>query len=124
ESASAASPSEREEAGGSARADAGGAAGEDARRDYARQLQAWLERHKRYPRQARFRRQEGTVTVRFVVDRKGRVRSHELVGSSGHPALDREVEAMLERAQPLPEMPEDLPGEGFSVEMPVRFNLR
>ncbi len=101
---------------------AGGTAGAPA--DYLTALQAWLERHKEYPRQARLRRQEGTVLLSFTFDRSGRVLDHRIERSSGHAALDREVAEMLARAQPLPAMPEAMPQARLEVTVPVQFALR
>ncbi|EHQ53460.1 TonB family protein [Ectothiorhodospira sp. PHS-1] len=105
---------------------AGQAAGGDpaATQDYLQVVRAWLERHKEYPRQAQLRRQEGVVYVRFVMNRNGEVLSHSIERSSGHTLLDREVTSMLQRAQPLPVMPPELPQHRLEVVLPVAFNLR
>jgi periplasmic protein TonB len=95
-----------------------------ASQDYAATLLAWLERHKQYPRRARLRRQEGTVLLYFVVDRRGTVIEYRLERSSDHLALDEEVLAMIERAQPLPPMPEDMDREQLELIVPVEFFLR
>jgi len=100
----------------------GGLPGET--RDYAATLLAWLERHKEYPRQARVRRQQGTVLLYFVVDRSGRVLAHRIEQSSGYPALDEEVLAMIERAQPLPAMPETMDEQTLELVVPVQFFIR
>lgn len=100
----------------------GGTVGAPA--DYLTALQAWLERHKEYPRQARLRRQEGTVLLSFTFDRGGRVLDHRIARSSGHAALDREVAAMLARAQPLPPLPEAMAQAQLQVTVPVVFALR
>lgn len=100
----------------------GGTVGAPA--DYLTSLQAWLERHKEYPRQARLRRQEGTVLLSFTFDRGGRVLDHRIARSSGHEALDREVAAMLTRAQPLPPLPEAMNQAQLQVTVPVVFALR
>jgi len=93
-------------------------------RDYAATVLAWLERHKEYPRRARLRRQEGTAMLYFVVDRSGAVLEYRLQSSSSHRALDEEVLAMIERAQPLPPMPEDMERERLELIVPVEFFLR
>ncbi|MCG5501254.1 energy transducer TonB [Ectothiorhodospira lacustris] len=105
---------------------AGQSAGGDpaATQDYLQVVRAWLERHKEYPRQAQLRRQEGVVYVRFVMNRNGEVLSHSIERSSGHTLLDREVTSMLQRAQPLPLMPPELPQHRLEVVLPVAFNLR
>jgi protein TonB len=107
-------------------ADAGGAGGGEAgiSPDYLDVLRAWLERHKEYPRQAQLRRQEGTALLRFVIDRDGQVLSYQIERSSGHASLDAAVEAMLERARPLPAMPSDMAQARLELSLPVTFELR
>lgn len=92
--------------------------------DYLGLLRAWLEKHKEYPRPSRTRREEGTVLLRFVMERSGRVVSHRIERSSGYPALDRAVEEMLARAQPLPAMPPDMLQAKLELVVPVQFALR
>ncbi|MBI3515575.1 MAG: energy transducer TonB, partial [Proteobacteria bacterium] len=65
-------------------------------------LLSHLERNKRYPREARLRRQEGVATLRFTVDRDGKLLAFKLERSAGHAILDDEVLAMIQRAAPLP----------------------
>jgi len=95
-----------------------------ARVDYLTRLAAWLERHKEYPRQARRRREQGTATLVFTVDRQGRVTGVRISKSSGSAALDREVHAMVRRAAPFPAFPYDLRAEHLTLAVPVRFSLR
>lgn len=92
--------------------------------DYLSLLQAWLERHKEYPRRAQARRQEGTVLLHFVMDREGNVLKYRITRSSGHSLLDEEVEEMIQRATPLPPMPDDMPDPRLELVIPVQFLLR
>lgn len=85
-------------------------------------LMVHLEKHKRYPSQARG--QQGTVYVRFTMDRQGRVVVSSLARSSGSPALDRAALDMLKRAQPLPAPPPEVTGEQIEITVPVEFFLR
>ena len=85
---------------------------------------AQLNRHRRYPRPAMARRQQGVPWIRFVMDREGRVLSVRLERSSGFPDLDREAVALPKRAQPLPKPPEDRPSEVLELVVPVEFFLR
>ncbi|PJK27432.1 energy transducer TonB [Minwuia thermotolerans] len=103
-------------------AEGGGSPGERA--DFLAQLQAWLERHKEYPRRAQRRRQEGTATLFFVMSRDGRVLDFRIEESSGHEALDREVRAMIERAQPLPAIPDSMRQSRLELVVPIVFSLR
>jgi protein TonB len=100
----------------------GGAPG--AVTDYLSYLQAYLQRHKEYPRSARLRRQEGTALLYFEMDRQGRVNDFRLQRSSGYSALDQEVVALLQRASPLPPPPPDLSGNPVKLVVPVQFLLR
>lgn len=92
--------------------------------NYYGRLATWLARHKRYPVQARRLRQEGLVKVTFTIDSDGRVVSKRIAQSSGHELLDREVQAMLDRASPLPRIPPSLGRTSITITLPVAFNLR
>jgi len=87
-------------------------------------LRAHLERHKRYPSSAQFRRQQGAPMVRFIMDRDGNVLSAQLERSSGITSLDEEAVALLSRAQPLPPPPPEIPGERIELRVPIQFFLR
>jgi len=92
--------------------------------DYTATLLAWLEQHKEYPRTARNRRQQGTVMLYFVLDRQGRVSASRIEQSSGYQTLDAEALKMLQRAQPLPAIPDAMPNETLELIVPVQFFLR
>ena len=102
-------------------ASAGGMAGTEA--DYASVLLAWLERHKEYPPAAQQRRQQGVVLLYIVIDRDGRVINSRIQKSSGQQLLDQAALAMLERAQPLPPIPDDMNKERLKFVVPVQFFL-
>lgn len=87
-------------------------------------LRAHLERHKRYPTAAQFRRQQGAPVVRFIMDRQGKVLLAQLERGCGYSALDDEALALLQRAQPLPAPPLEVPGERIEMRVPVQFFLR
>ena len=93
-------------------------------KDYQAQLSAWLEKHKSYPRRARQRGQEGTAFLRFKIDSKGHLISHKIETSSGFRLLDKEVEKMLMRALPLPEIPIAMRQSELELILPVSFQLR
>jgi periplasmic protein TonB len=87
-------------------------------------LAAHLERFKRYPAEAMRRDQQGIVKLAFTIDREGHVLSSQIVQSSGSPMLDEETLAMLQRAQPLPAPPANIPAQQLTFVVPVRFNIR
>jgi protein TonB len=86
-------------------------------------LLAHLDKHKRYPRDAQFRRQQGVPYIRFVMDREGRVLSSVLERSSGFVSLDREAVDLPRRAQPLPKPPDDVEGATIELVVPVEFSV-
>jgi protein TonB len=83
-----------------------------------------LNKAKRYPREASFRRQQGVPWIRFVMNRDGKVLSVRLEQSSGIRALDDEAVALPKRAQPFPKPPEDVAGSTVELVVPVEFFLR
>ncbi len=83
-----------------------------------------MNRHKRYPDRVRWLRQEGTVRASFTIDRNGRLLSRRIVGGSGYPLLDQEVQAMLERADPMTAFPPGMSQSQLTVAVPINFSLR
>jgi periplasmic protein TonB len=58
------------------------------------------------------------------MDRQGRVTSSQINKSSGFELLDDEVLALIQRAQPLPAPPPEIPGAVVDLVVPVAFSLR
>ena len=102
--------------------DTGGVPGAPA--DYMSRLRDWLERHKRYPRRAQNRREEGVATLFLVIDRDGRVLDSRVKRSSGYKSLDRATMSMVKRAEPLPKMPPEMQRNRIAIEVPIQFALR
>ncbi len=100
------------------------AANQGVRAEYAARIQSLLAHHRRYPREARLRGQQGRARLFFVIDRHGRVVESRIEQSSGHALLDREVLAMVKRAQPLPPIPEPLFASNLDLIVPIEFSLR
>lgn len=92
-------------------------------RSYAAKVRSWLYAHKTYPRRARMRREEGTVQVRFVIDRAGMLLEGVVLRKSGMHALDEEASAMMRRASPFPKAPRDVPGDRIEFLVPIDFIL-
>lgn len=87
-------------------------------------LLAHLEKHKRYPRAAQLRRQQGVSYVAFTIDRQGKVLIQRVHKGSGHDSLDQETLDLLQRAQPLPPPPVEIGGERIDLLVPVQFFLK
>ncbi len=88
------------------------------------QLLRHLERHKRYPLDAQRARQEGIAYVRFTMARDGRVLMASIERGTSIVSLDREGLDLLRRAEPLPPLPLDQPGETLALIVPIQFTLR
>jgi len=86
------------------------------------QLVAQIERHKRYPEEARG--DSGVVRVAFAVDRSGGVHNARVVGGSGSGVLDRDAIAWLQRSAPLPPPPPEMGGGMIPITVPLRYNYR
>jgi protein TonB len=88
--------------------------------NYQGLVAARLARFKRFPPDARKRREQGSAVVSFGIDSAGRVTSVRLVRKTGFVALDHEVEAMVWRASPFPAPPT---GVALNFSAPVSFHL-
>lgn len=65
----------------------------------------------------------GSASVRFSIDRGGRLLSANLAGSAGIGSLDQEAVALVRRAS-LPPAPSDVLGATFTFTIPIRFTIR
>ena len=96
--------------------------GPDLTPNYSALVSAWLEAHKRYPAYARERGEEGSVALRFRVDRSGRVLDHTLLSGSGYADLDAGVDEMMRGAQ-LPPFPAGMTVSQIEVSVKILFSL-
>jgi protein TonB len=83
-----------------------------------------IKNAQRYPLGARARSEQGTVTIKFTLNRDGKVLFRSIVRGSGHPELDQEALAMIARAAPFPAFPPSMTGTSFTLSpVPVNFTL-
>lgn len=97
-------------------------ASNNAQPNWEGQILAHLERFRRYPARARAGREQGTVLVHFTMNRAGMVLSSAIVQKSGSFDLDRAALDTLQRAQPLPHIPNEKP-DTVELTVPVEFYL-
>jgi periplasmic protein TonB len=81
-------------------------------------------RHRIYPATARARGEKGVVELAFSIDRRGRVVASRVTQASGFAALDNAALETLQKAQPFPLPPGNMPGEAFSFTLPLEFRIR
>jgi len=91
--------------------------------DWYALVAAHLERNKRYPREARRDGITGTPTVRFAVNRRGRVSDVSIRNSSGNAALDEATIELLQRVSPLPAMPRSMGRDSVIITLPIEYSL-
>lgn len=94
-----------------------------AKDNYGSLLARAFARHKQYPRLAQMRGWQGTARVRLEIAADGSVVSTAISESSGHDILDRQALEMVKKATPLPQPPEQLRNQAFTVIVPVVFRL-
>lgn len=94
------------------------------RPNYAGMLLAWLERHKEYPRRAQRRGQEGVVMLYISINRRGQVLDSYIHQESGYTLLDQAALDMLDRAAPLPALPDEMPQQRLNIIVPIQFEMR
>ena len=89
---------------------------------YYRLLLAQIKRSQRYPDDARREGKEGTVYLQIVVQRVGRIRSYDIVKSSGFQELDDAAVQTLVRAnENLPPFPDEITDQELRFGLPIRF---
>jgi protein TonB len=72
---------------------------------YLEMVRLKIERHKKYPEEARTRRIEGRVTVKFVITPEGEIKDTAVVKSSSRKALDAAALQAVQNASPFPRPP-------------------
>lgn len=112
--------SSRENTGGSAAA----SADPNALARYAAQLAGALKGRLRYPDAARAAGLTGVATLRFTLNRSGRVLQASITRSSGHVMLDQAALATASPGQALPPPPDGVPQPQITISVPLRFDLR
>lgn len=98
-------------------------AGAAVRTNYTGQLLARLHRYKRYPPAVRRAGKQGVVRLRFSINASGKVISSRISRSSGVPALDAEVRALIRRVSPFPPIPRGM-GRRLTLNVPIDFSVR
>ncbi|HEX5277804.1 MAG TPA: energy transducer TonB, partial [Fluviicoccus sp.] len=94
-----------------------------ARHPYFGKLKAWLNAHKTYPAALKKAKTQGTVLLTFTIGRSGELLSSRIVTGSGEPGLDQAALDMLQRASPMPPLPDELGLDKLTLTIPVEYSL-
>lgn len=91
---------------------------------YRLQLVTVAARFKRYPRSAIDNNWEGVVVVRMTIGADGRIAALGIKDSSGHEVLDRQALDMFRTAVPFVQLPPELAGRDFELELRAIYSLK
>ncbi|MGE0284916.1 MAG: energy transducer TonB [Bradyrhizobium sp.] len=90
--------------------------------DWGKQISAYFELHKRYPKVKK--NKTATVKVHLTLNRLGNVVDVGVLESSGDAAFDEAAIAMIRRSDPVPRPPVELTDDTFTYSLNVNFNER
>lgn len=93
------------------------------RQHYLAALAAKINRNKYYPRASRRRGEEGTVVVRFVIQRGGALTDIGVAQSSGYQRLDKAALKTLRRVTPFKPIPDVIKRDRWQISVPIAFSL-
>ncbi|MGH1359092.1 MAG: energy transducer TonB [Burkholderiaceae bacterium] len=94
------------------------------RSSYQALIVARLLKYRQYPDKARQRGMSGTVTVQFELTASGQMVSRRIAASSGYPVLDQAAMTMLERASPMPPVPDGYGPAPYRFTIPLEYELQ
>lgn len=109
--------------GGQAGTASGNRTGEIRELNYEDQVMLWLKRHGAYPREAAMYRLEDVVTLRFSINRQGKILNYELIKTSKWYLLNQAVRRMMNRSSPVPPIPPEITKDKLTFTVPVHFGL-
>jgi TonB family protein len=96
--------------------------GAEVSSDYIADLIAWWVIHRRYPPQAIEQGEQGTVVIRFKVNRLGRTSGAEIISRSGSQWLDMQAIATFGNAR-LPPLPTNTVGNETTLTITINYQL-
>ncbi len=109
--------------GGQAGTASGNRTGDIRELNYEDQVMLWLKRHGAYPREAAMYRLEDTVTMKFSINRQGKILYYELIKTSKWYLLNQAVRRMMDRSSPVPPIPPEIAKDKLTFTVPVHFGL-
>ena len=94
----------------------------DVGTNWMAELELWVNDHKYYPEMAGELNQQGTVVVRFSVDRTGHVSQLQMVSPTGYALLDQAWLGLFRDAD-LPPFPHDATSDTARITASMHFEI-
>lgn len=88
--------------------------------EWKRKVATMVAKNQGYPRSAQVRKLEGSAKVKLVIEATGDISSFELVESTTHDILDKEVDKLVEKINPLPATPDS---SQMTLVLPLTWRL-
>lgn len=90
---------------------------------YAAMIRGQLEAQKSYPALARRLGKQGTVVVRFTLQRDGRVLKAEILSPSEHPVLNDAAKKLVENVASFAPFPAEITAGSADFLVPIEYQL-
>ncbi|HWV13932.1 MAG TPA: TonB family protein [Cellvibrio sp.] len=92
-----------------------------ARKSYIPLLLKKIRSNTRYPARANEHGQGGRLRIMLTIDRAGNLLAMQFIEESAHDALNQAAINAIKQSQPLPPIPDVLPGMRFEFTVPISF---
>lgn len=102
----------------------GPAAAADDLKSWQKEIVRLVAQKQVYPRSALSREIEGRAKVKLTVARDGSLKAHEIVERTGHEILDKEIDNLVQRIDPLPEPPSSVSEKDLSFVLPLAWVIQ
>ncbi|MDA1091626.1 MAG: TonB family protein [Proteobacteria bacterium] len=109
--------------GGGVGTASGNRTGEIRELNYEDRVMLWLKQHGAYPYEAAMYRLEDVVTLKFAINRQGKILYYELIKESKWHLLNQAVRRMMDRSSPVPPIPQEIVKDKITFTVPVHFGL-
>ncbi len=107
--------------GGGVGTASGNRTGEVRELNYEDRVMLWLKRHGSYPYEAAMWQLEGTVLLKFAINREGEILYYNIVKKSRWHLLNAAVRKMMQRSSPVPPIPPEIETDQITFTIPVHF---
>lgn len=93
------------------------------RKRYLTELRAWIAQNQVYPQLSRRMKETGTVMVRFVIQKDGKLGPAEILKTSGHDRLDQAAQSLIAGLSKFKAFPKEIEVDSLPIELPIEYQL-